>query len=278
MFDITYNPWEWKIVSSLFTPDLTHVVNQEHMEWYKKHIDRHPHREVLIGLEGESLYCLDNKIYKCSPGTVFLFDSFEEHDNYYSPHTSTAVHLWFNFMKKYTTTSLFIVNNGQIINNKSKNYVIHNYEWGMLFNRCWSEIKEKTSMEPALKRLKLVSLLVNLVFDVFEKDFKDPAAGNITEAHENIINPIKQHIYETSGKGLTLDNLSRIAGYSKYHFLRIFKKLTNQSVHEYINECRLQKAAELRKKGYRKKQIADELGFSCLAAYSRWYKQMGKER
>ena len=41
---------------------------------------------------------------------------------------------------------------------------------------------------------------------------------------------------------LDLDDLARIAGYSKYHFSRCFKLNTGESITDYITRLRLEKA------------------------------------
>ncbi|MBA2479933.1 MAG: helix-turn-helix transcriptional regulator, partial [Planctomycetes bacterium] len=100
------------------------------------------------------------------------------------------------------------------------------------------------------------------------------AAPNLDHGtvHEQAIEAIKRHIAQTAGNGVTLDQLARIAGFSKFHFLRVFKKHTGTTVHAYVNECRLQRVAELRAAGLTQKDIGARLGFSCPAAFSRWFK------
>ena len=74
------------------------------------------------------------------------------------------------------------------------------------------------------------------------------------------------------GRGVTLDMLARISGYSKFHFLRLFQRCTGQTVHTYIDHCRRQRVEAMLQQGCAKKEIAAALGFSCPAAFSRWLK------
>lgn len=62
-----------------------------------------------------------------------------------------------------------------------------------------------------------------------------------TQNVQTTITYIKQHLCEQ----LTLDELSKVAGFSKYHFLRIFKYETGRGIREYIQTLRMMQAAEL---------------------------------
>ena len=88
--------------------------------------------------------------------------------------------------------------------------------------------------------------------------------------HQTVINAIIEHIRDTGGKDLDLAKLAHIAGYSKFHFAKVFKAVTGRSVLTFINSCRREKYRKLSANGRNKKQISEELGFSCPAAFSRW--------
>lgn len=65
-----------------------------------------------------------------------------------------------------------------------------------------------------------------------------------------------------SNKQLNLDEISLNAGYSKYHFLREFKKNFGVTPNEYVQIKRVSKARELLKKDFSLSSIAYESGFS----------------
>ena len=88
-----------------------------------------------------------------------------------------------------------------------------------------------------------------------------------------IISSIYNHITSTAGKDMNVAKLAKIAGYSKFHFFRIFKKHTGENVHDCINKARLKKVNKMIKNNYLYKEISEELGFSCPAAFSSWYKK-----
>jgi AraC-like DNA-binding protein len=58
---------------------------------------------------------------------------------------------------------------------------------------------------------------------------------------QNSITYIEQHLCEQ----LTLDDVSKVAGFSRYHFLRIFKRETGIGVRDYIQTRRMYRAVQL---------------------------------
>jgi len=58
---------------------------------------------------------------------------------------------------------------------------------------------------------------------------------------QNTVEYINQHLFEQ----LTLDELSKVAGFSKYHFLRIYKNEMGMGIRDFIQMKRMHKAAQL---------------------------------
>lgn len=83
-----------------------------------------------------------------------------------------------------------------------------------------------------------------------------------------------QYIEDNLDKSLDLRTLAGIAGISKYHFHRIFKSYTGETVQEYIRRLRLEKAAANIK--YSRKditKIAINSGYSTLANFGKAFKK-----
>ena len=73
---------------------------------------------------------------------------------------------------------------------------------------------------------------------------------------------------------LPLEKLASIAGYSKYHFSRIFKKYNNMSYIQYINSIRI-KAAErlMADSALPITEVAMQCGFSSLTTFNRAFRK-----
>ena len=74
---------------------------------------------------------------------------------------------------------------------------------------------------------------------------------------------------------LSLDYLADLANYSPYHFHRIFKAVTGETLQQFINRLRIEKVASilLRVKTIPMKELAMEFGFSSGSSLSRSFKK-----
>lgn len=89
------------------------------------------------------------------------------------------------------------------------------------------------------------------------------------------INRVINYINDNLDENLTLDLLSEIAAFSKYHFHRIFKAMVGETLNEFISRIRLEKSAVLLRGNPRHSitQIAFDCGFSSPSAFSRAFKK-----
>lgn len=84
-----------------------------------------------------------------------------------------------------------------------------------------------------------------------------------------ILKYIETHISEP----LTIKQLAQIAGYSEYHFIRLFKEYTNMSCMYYIRKRRLIKASEDIVNGNRIIDVAFQYGWQSHSAFTKSFKR-----
>ncbi len=262
----------WKIACSQLPLEVPQSSSEKHDRWLKKNTDRHLHREILLALKGNSLNSLNGTSYLCSPGSLFLFDKLEEHDRAYSLMNENIDHLWLHFLKVKVAARIVRIKNHRI-EYSGHELIIEDKNLILLMQKIWDSLKS-SKLSDDMKRKKLISIISLFMLELVERDLNyDSAAGNIKTYQAQTIDMIKEHIVNTSGKNLTIDKLSRLAGYSKFHFLRLFKEYTGESVHKYINTIRISKVKSMLNDGYNKKEIAEELGFSCASSFSHWLRK-----
>lgn len=82
---------------------------------------------------------------------------------------------------------------------------------------------------------------------------------------------IKKHFTEQ----ISLEDLAGFAGFSKYHFSRIFKEYYQMSLPEYITSLRISRATELLENPELSiMDVALQSGFSSLPSFNRTFKQI----
>jgi AraC family transcriptional regulator len=81
------------------------------------------------------------------------------------------------------------------------------------------------------------------------------------------------YIEQNYNSDLTLDELSKIASFSKYHFHRIFKSVVGESMAEYIRRVRLSSTTLQFKTNQKITQIAMNSGYETNASFSKAFKK-----
>lgn len=90
-----------------------------------------------------------------------------------------------------------------------------------------------------------------------------------TEKFIFICNYINEHCTEN----LTLDQIAKLAGFSKYHFTRLFKQVTSTTFYKYLNLKRIEHAQKmLADPKIPVTEVALGSGFSSLSAFIRMFK------
>lgn len=88
------------------------------------------------------------------------------------------------------------------------------------------------------------------------------------------VNRVLDHIESHLDQQLSLDELARVAAFSRYHFHRIFAALVGETLNQFINRLRLERAATQLIVNPRKTvtHIALDCGFSSSATFARAFK------
>ena len=86
---------------------------------------------------------------------------------------------------------------------------------------------------------------------------------------------ITDYISNHFSENLTLEAVASLAGFSKYHFARLFKQYTNSSFYKFLNQKRIEYAKSLLlDPELAVTEVAAQSGFSSLSAFLRMFKQL----
>lgn len=268
--EILLEPRAWRIVGSLLPREVEPVSNPRHRAWMAAHVDRHPAREVLIALKGRGVYGFRGEVYPCVPGTVFLFESYEPHDDYYAPGCPRMRHLWLYILENDLIARILDVEGGRILSASNPSVILSGTGAAALLIAAWNELAAASHHPALFRRAKTVAALNVLIARLVEEGYATRPKPAASDFAATVIATIRRHVERQAGRGVPLAEAARLAGYSKFHFLRLFKRHTGQTYHAYVDACRLTKARAMLDEGRRKKEIAEALGFSHASALLRW--------
>lgn len=107
-----------------------------------------------------------------------------------------------------------------------------------------SAILETTSMGSDLLRIEEhLARFVAATIGVLSGE--RPAQLRFSALDERRISRVLQYLERHAGEALDLDRLARVAAMSKFHFLRVFKRVTGLTPHQFLLGIRLRRAAVL---------------------------------
>lgn len=97
----------------------------------------------------------------------------------------------------------------------------------------------------------------------------------LIEEYTARINCVIDYIDNNVGNEFTLDELAGVSGFSKYHFHRLFYFMVGETLFQFIQRIRLEKAASMLAYNPDKPitQIAIDCGFSSSSVFSRSFKE-----
>ncbi len=92
--------------------------------------------------------------------------------------------------------------------------------------------------------------------------------------YKNRINRVFEFIDKNLESDLSLNTVSEIVFFSPFHFHRVFKFVTEETLNEYVTRRRIEKSAsDLLHKNITTTEIAHKYGFSDNSSYSRTFKK-----
>ncbi len=99
----------------------------------------------------------------------------------------------------------------------------------------------------------------------------------IQTVYKNRINRVFKYIDENLDADLSLTAISNIAFFSPYHFHRIFKFVTKETLNEYVTRQRIEKSAlELIHQDIRITEVSTKYGFNDNSSFTRAFKKYYK--
>lgn len=98
----------------------------------------------------------------------------------------------------------------------------------------------------------------------------------LREEYISRMNRVVDYIETHYEKSLSLDELAGVAGFSKYHFHRIFRAIVGESLNQFIIRIRVEKAAAMLLNNPKRSitEIAFDCGFSGSAPFARSFRSI----
>lgn len=159
--------------------------------------------------------------------------------------------------------------------NKELNKELHSLAKKTLLD-IHSLSNKKNELADVKVYISLVTLLTSIrEFQLEENKLNLDLDDSKLDEYSEKFNSVMQYIDANYMYDISLDHLAGVAGYSKYHFSRIFKQYNSMSYLQYIN-ARRTKAAEhlLLDPNLSITDVAMQAGFKSLTTFNRIFKEI----
>ena len=102
-------------------------------------------------------------------------------------------------------------------------------------------------------------------------------ASPVSDGDSRTVDGVKKairYIRDRVGESISIDALARVAGFSKFHFAREFKRVTSYTVVTYLNLVRIEKAKQMLASGdHNVSETALACGFNNLSYFSKTFRE-----
>lgn len=147
-------------------------------------------------------------------------------------------------------------------------------------HRLMLEIKEEYFQCEPYYETAIYSRFLQILVDIgrLHGALKHPSAVASNNRQKDYLDKflyITNYINEHFAEDLSLEQVADLAGFSKYHFTRLFKQYTDTSFYKYLNQKRIDYAKTLLlDPNLPVLDVALQCGFSSLSAFLRMFKQL----
>ena len=224
--------------------------------------ETHQEREILLILEGETAFLLNERLCPAKPGNAFFVNRWIPHQAVYGDlsNSPSFVHIWVHMH----TNRLFV----QIFCHPRQLIYLQDFSPAvltMLQNR-WNQAEKEAGPTPRRRQLlQSISRIIKEEIILFlEANQSKPTNGTIPLAEW-----IRNHIAATFGRGCSLATLEKLTGFSRFYLMRCFKQAFGQTMGDYINDLRRQFIRNASSQ-MTQKEIAAQLGFQSSSAFWLW--------
>ncbi len=253
MLDIHYERHQMKnpALPFIFHTDFQFTQSTEMPNW-------HENTEILYCLSGEGSVKCDTTDLHMKKGDTIIINARQLHT--VSSDTEVRYHC-------LIIANSFFKENGIDIESISFKQSFCDSEASRLIEKIAEIFANPSTYSVAEIRLAVLSYIVYLCKHFIDEHISEPQ--KISKSYAAILDAV-EYISQNFDKKLSLEELSARAGFSRFHFARIFKENTGFSVIEHINAIRCDNAGFLLRETQKPiSEIALECGFESPSYFAK---------
>ena len=233
--------------------------------------------EILLVLDGACEIMIGDRVYSGGAGAALLIEPGIKHESFYPKTAPDGRHFWILCMPNYLLYNLFC-NDGHNCTRLRElaGYQHCDPQFRETLGAIFDHARRSRGGAACLRELELLILLRAAQMARIREEAKSFAAYGSEKNNRVRIEKAMEYIGQQCGRDCDIDLLAQLAGCSRTHFTRLFRRFAKCSVLEYVDRQRLSRCKAL-PRNTPVKIFAEELGFSSASAFLHWRKQKADE-
>ena len=233
--------------------------------------------EILLVLDGACEIMIGDRVYSGGAGAALLIEPGIKHESFYPKTAPDGRHFWILCMPNHLLYNLFC-NDGHDCARLRElvGYQHFDPQFRETLAGIFETAKRKRGDAACLRELELLILLRAAQMARIREEAESFGAYGAEKDNRVRIERAMGYIDQQCGRDCDIDFLAQLAGCSRTHFTRLFRRYAKCSVLEYVDRQRLSRCKSL-PRNTPVKLFAEELGFSSASAFLHWRKQKADE-
>ncbi|BCJ94358.1 AraC family transcriptional regulator [Anaerocolumna cellulosilytica] len=235
----------------------------------------HTAGEIIMPIDNIYTVIVNDTKHVLNPGEILVLPSGELHQ-LFAPESGERIILQFDCSLLYNLTgfdSAFHLFHPCIVITKESSEELHRLLKNILLN-LKKEYFSKSLLKEASAYSMLIQFFVILGRNCMKGENRFP--GTKSQKQHEYIDKFLQvcnYMNEHCTEDIKVEDLAAMAGFSKFHFTRLFKQFTGMSYYSYLNKHRIMHAERLLiDPNLSVTEVAMRSGFISLATFNRVFK------
>ncbi len=239
----------------------------------------HTAAEIIMPIENIYTVIIDGMKHVLHPGDILVIPSGELHQ-LFAPESGKRLILQFDCSLLYNLSgfdSTFHLLRPCLLITSEHNKELHGMLEPLLLNMM-SEYFSNSLLKEASAYSLLIQFFVVLGRKFMNKERQSPhKKGPIQHKYIDKLLEVCNYMNEHCTEEIQVEELAELAGFSKFHFMRLFKQFMGMSYYNYLNQHRIMHAEKLLiDPNISVMEVAMSSGFGSLPTFNRVFKSYKK--
>ena len=239
----------------------------------RSNLHYHDFYEIVVYLGNAGIFKINGKEYLIRRGDIALINMFDPHTLIYNKNTyyeRFSISIDPNLLLSFNTAQSNLLD---IFSKDSRNYPIFHVE-GKCFDKYLRILEQYRDQKPAHGKYIFEKALIHQLASYLFSDCYDGIHFDNTDSrHVSMIAKLVDYINKHLSEDLSLGVLAQEVSYSEYYICRIFKKVTNYTLTNYIVEKRIAQAAHYLTGDMTINKAAEKVGFNNYSYFYKTFKR-----